>query len=80
MLTTVHNIHSFKSHVDTKRKCFQNTSNNAARVQQLFREGKFIKLLSIPSCIDDYNYFMSDIDIANLYYSYYMTQLIAQCN
>ena len=80
MLTTVHNIHSSKSHMDTERKCPRNTSNNAAGVQQLFGEGKFVKLLSIPSCIDDYNYFMGGIDIADQYHSYYTIQLIARCN
>src|SRR5438874_5744393 len=80
MLTTVHNIHSSKSHMDTERKCPRNTSSNAAGVQQLFGEEEFIKLLSIPSCIDNYNYFISGIDIADQYCSYYMTQLIIRCN
>ena len=80
MLTTVHNIHGSKSHVDTERKCPRNTSSNAAGVRQLFGEGEFVKLLSIPSCIDDYNHFMGGIDIADQYRLYYMTQLIAQYN
>src|SRR5436305_13508203 len=80
MLTTMHNIHSSKSHVDTERKYPRNTSSNAAGVQQLFGEGEFVKPLSILSCIDDYNYFMGGIDIADQYHSYHMTQLIARCN
>ena len=58
MLTTVHNIHGSKSHVDTERKRPRNTSSNAAGVRQLFGEGEFVKPLSIPSCIDNYNHFM----------------------
>ena len=65
MLTTVYNIYSSKSHIDTERKYPQNTSSNAAGVQQLFGEGEFVKLLSIPSCIDDYNHFMSGINITD---------------
>ena len=80
MLTTVHNIHGSKSHVDTERKRPRNTSSNAAGVRQLFGEGEFVKPLSIPSCIDDYNHFMGGIDIADQYRSYYTTQLIARCN
>ena len=80
MLTTVHNIHGSKSHVDTERKRPRNTSSNAAGVRQLFGEGEFVKPLSIPSCIDDYNHFMGGIDIADQYRSYYTTQLIARRN
>ena len=77
MLMTVHNIHSSKSHVITERKCFQDTSSNAAKVQQLFKQGEFVKLLSIPTCVDDYNQFMGGIDITDQYCSYYTTQIIA---
>ena len=55
MLTTVHNIHDAKLHVVTERKCLRDTSSNAAGVRQLFGPGEFVKLLSIPTCIDDYN-------------------------
>ena len=80
MLTTVHNIHDSKSHVTTDRKCSQNTSSNAASVWQLYGLNEFVKLLSILTCIDNYNQFMSGIDIADQYHSYYTTQLIARCN
>src|SRR6266513_3357478 len=65
MLTTVHNIHGSKSHVTIDRKCPWDTSSNAASVQQLYEQNEFIKLLSIPICIDDYNQFMGSIDIAD---------------
>ena len=80
MLTTVHNIYNSKSHVTTDRKYPQDTSSNAAGIQQLYEPNEFIKLFSIPICIDNYNQFMSGIDIADQYRSYYTTQLIAQCN
>src|SRR5437762_3922156 len=80
MLTTVHNIHSSKSHVTTDRKRPQDTSSNAADIRQLYGPNEFVKPLSIPICIDDYNQFMGGIDIADQYRSYYITQLITWCN
>ena len=80
MLMTVHNIHSSKSHVITERKCPRGTSSNAAEVRQLFKQGEFVKPLSIPTCVDDYNQFMGGVDIADQYRSYYTTQIVTQCN
>ena len=80
MLTTVHNIHGSKSHVTTDRKRPRDTSSNAAGVRQLYGPNEFVKPLSIPTCIDDYNQFMGGIDIADQYRSYYTTQLIARRN
>ena len=80
MLTTVHNIHGSKSHVTTDRKHPQDTSSNAAGIQQLYELNEFIKLFSIPTCIDNYNQFMNGIDIADQYCSYYTIQLITQRN
>ena len=80
MLTTVHNIHGSKSHVTTDRKRPRDTSSNAAGVRQLYEPNEFVKPLSIPTCIDDYNQFMGGIDIADQYRSYYTTQLITQRN
>ena len=80
MLTTVHNIHGSKSHVTTDRKHPRDTSSNAASVRQLYGSNEFVKPLSIPTCIDDYNQFMGGIDIADQYRSYYTTQLIARRN
>ena len=65
MLTTIHNIRGSKSHMITDRKCPQDTSSNAARVQQLFGPDKFVKSLLILSCIYDYNQFMGSINIAD---------------
>ena len=80
MLTTVHNIHGSKSHVITERKCSRDTSSNAAGVQQLFKQGEFVKPLSIPTCVDDYNQFMGGVDITDQYHSYYTTQIVARRN
>ena len=63
MLMTIHNIHGSKSHMIMDRKCSWDTSSNAARVWQLFRPNEFVKLLSIPSYIHDYNQFMGGVDI-----------------
>src|SRR5438045_5285703 len=80
MLNTVHNIHGSKSHVTTDINRSRDTSSNAAGVQQLYGPNEFVKPLSIPTCIYDYNQFMGGIDIADQYRSYYTTQLIAQRN
>ena len=46
----------------------------------MFKQGEFVKPLSIPTCVDDYNQFMGGVDITNQYCSYYTTQIVARCN
>src|SRR5438552_17701394 len=70
ILMTVYNIHGSKSHVITERKHPRDTSSNAAGVRQLFKQGEFVKPLSIPTCVDDYNQFMGGVDITDQYRSY----------
>ena len=46
----------------------------------MFKQGEFVKPLSIPTCVDDYNQFMGGVDIADQYRSYYTTQIVARRN
>ena len=49
------------------------TSSNATAVRSVFQEDSR-KVLPIPEFIDDYNYNMGGVDIADQLRSYYSTQ------
>ena len=66
--------HDIALKVERLRRCPKKTITNAAVVHGIFGD-KARKKLPIPQFIDDYNYHMGGVDIADQLQSYYNTQL-----
>jgi hypothetical protein len=74
MLSTIHAIEGEESRVDKERRRPRETSTNSNKLKTVFGES-VRKVLPIPKMIDDYNYHMGGVDIADQLRSYYSTQL-----
>ena len=71
--------HDITSTVDRIRQQPKKTSSNAVMVQRIFGD-ESRKKLPIPSFLNDYNYHMGSVDIADQLRSYYCTQQRASRN
>ena len=71
-LSTVHTVHSLSDYVERERRCPSKTSTNAPVVRKAFGN-EAVKKMPIPRFIDDYNYHMGGVDIANQYRQSYET-------
>lgn len=71
-LTTIHTVDKTDDYIDRERRRPQKTSTNGALVRKEFGDS-FIKTMPIPRFIDDYNYHMGAVDIANQYRANYET-------
>jgi len=65
--------HDIKKKVERLRRRPKKTSTNATVVHNIFQD-QSRKVLPIPEFIDDYNYHMGSVDIADQLRSYYTTQ------
>lgn len=65
--------HDISKTVERLRRRPKKTSTNASVVRGIFGD-QARKLLPIPEFIDDYNYHMGSVDIADQLRSYYSTQ------
>ncbi|GES95040.1 piggyBac transposable element-derived protein 4-like [Rhizophagus clarus] len=75
MLSTVHQIdNGNENQIERIRRRPRETSTNAVKVRAVFGTASK-KSLPIPVVIDDYNHFMSGVDIADQLRGYYGTQL-----
>ena len=74
IMTTIHSLIGEKSEISRKRKRPGRKSTNARRALAEFGEDHE-KELQIPVAINDYNFHMGGVDIADQYRSYYDTQL-----
>jgi Transposase IS4 len=74
-LSTVHTVHEASSWVTTNRHRPATTSTNASTTQKVFRELAYM-LLEILTWVDDYNYNMNSVDLANQLRQPYDTQKI----
>jgi len=75
IITTIHSLIGEKSEIARKRKRPGRKSTNAKGVLAEFGEDNE-KELQILVAINDYNFHMEGVDIADLYHSYYNTQMI----
>ena len=73
------NYHDIQETVERRRRRPKKTSTNGAIVRGLFGN-EVRKSLPIPTFIDDYNYHMGAVDIADQLRSYYYTQQTARRN
>lgn len=73
MLTTIHDIVGDEWEVERERRRPRETSTNAAKVRAVFGTSPR-KELKILKAIDDYNFNMGGVDIADQLRSYYSTQ------
>ena len=69
----VTSYHDIKKKVERLRRRPEKTSTNATVVRDIFQD-RLLKVLSIPEFIDDYNYYMGSVNIADQLRSYYPTQ------
>ena len=74
IMTTIHSLIGETSEIARRRKRPGRKSTNAKRVLAEFGED-YEKELQIPVAINDYNFHMEGVDIADQYRSYYKTQL-----
>ena len=65
--------HDITKKMERLRCRSKKTSTNAMVVRDIFQD-QSRKVLPIPEFIDDYNYHMGSVDIADLLRSYYTTQ------
>jgi hypothetical protein len=72
-LSTVHTVHEASSYVMSKRSCPATTSTNASITRKVFGEFAYM-LLEILTWVDDYNYNMNSVDLANQFRQSYDTQ------
>lgn len=75
-VTSLSTVHSFEFQQERLRKLLGKKGTNANEVLEGFANS-LEKKISIPLDIDDYNYNMSGIGIADQIHSYYDTQLIS---
>ena len=79
VLSTVHTVHRAYDHVITERKRPADSSTNAKTTRKPF--GEAVKAnLPIPRFINDYNYFMGGVDLADQHRQAYETQRRANRN
>jgi len=71
-LSTVHTVHNATDFIERDRRRPSKTSTNAAITRKVFGDD-VRKRLKIPNFIDDYNYHMGGVDIANQYRASYET-------
>ena len=71
-LSTVHTVHKDDDWIEHVQKHPSKTSTNTATAQKSF-DNKPIAKLKIPRLIDDYNYYISGVDIANQLRAVYET-------
>lgn len=79
MLTTIHEMIGDEWEVTRSRRRPRETSTNAAKVRQVFG-GSPRKDLKILKMVDDYNFNMGGVDIADQLRSYYATQQTTRRN
>ena len=75
-LSTVYIVHEILSYVKLKRNRPAETSTNANITRKVFEDLPFM-LLDILTWVDDYNYHMNFVDLANQFRQIYDTQRIA---
>jgi hypothetical protein len=68
----MHTVHNVSDYVERERRRPSKTSTNATVVRKAFGEA-VTKKMHIPRFIDDYNYHMGGVDIANQYRESYET-------
>jgi len=68
----VHTVHTIDSLVERERRRSNKTSTNAVIARKAFGD-EIRKKLPIPTFIDDYNYHMGGVDLANQYRAAYET-------
>jgi len=74
MLTTIHEAQGDKWKTERRRRRPRITQTNRAQVEEAWGNSRQ-KTVGIPKVIDDYNYHMGGVDIADQYRSYYHTQI-----
>ncbi|CAG8524826.1 20923_t:CDS:2 [Gigaspora rosea] len=77
MLTTIHVIERENSKVERERRQPRITNANSQKLRAVFGDSVRKKLL-IPKAINDYNFHMGGVDIADQLHNYYSTQLIVR--
>jgi hypothetical protein len=77
MLLTIYIIEEEESRINKERRWSQETSTNSNKIKSVFRNS-ICKVLSILKIINDYNYHMGGINIADQLRSYYSIQLTVQ--
>lgn len=71
-LTTIHTVNQTDDYIERERRRPQKTSTNGALVHREFGD-QAVKNMLIPRFIDDYNYHMGGVDIANQHRAAYET-------
>src|SRR5205807_9273822 len=74
IMTTIYSLNGEKSEIVRQRKRPGRKSTNAKRALAEFGD-EHQKELAVPVAINDYNFHMGGVDIADQYRSYYDTQL-----
>jgi len=80
LMSTIHPLSGEDSLVLRMRKHPGNKSTNASGVNPTFLPGERQKELDIPVLVDAYNKNKEVVDVADLYRTYFDTQLISRCN
>ena len=75
-LSTIHTVYKASSWVNSRRNRPGPTSTNAAITKRVFGDCPF-RILQILTWVDDYNYNMNGVDLANQHRQPYDTQRIA---
>jgi hypothetical protein len=75
-LSTIYIVHEASSSIARFRKRPQITSTNATTARKIFGDKSRMEL-DIPTLINDYNYNMNGMDLANQFRQAYDTQRIA---
>ena len=75
-LSTIHTVHEASSWVKSKRNRLGPTSTNAIITRKVFGSSPFM-ILDIPTWVDNYNYNINAVDLANQHQQPYNTQRIA---
>jgi len=71
-LSIVHIVHEVSSYIKSKRNRPTKTSTNAYITRKVFGDSSSIDL-DIPTWVNDYNYHMNSVDLANQFRQAYET-------
>ena len=71
-LSTVHTVNKIINLIKRERRRFNKSSTNVNITRQSF-EKEIRKILSISTFIDDYNYYIRDVNLVNQYRTVYET-------
>jgi len=74
MLLTIYEINGNENHIERVQRWPRETNTNATKVHKVFKTASK-KSLPISIIIDNYNYFIGRVDIADQLRGYYATQL-----